>query len=146
MKRGVFIFLEHTFHCKSLFLFSLLTPFLLKYHRQSSGFNQSQNIIKQFTMAISEETFEKVATLVGDKNTPAKRASTRAEKLTLYGLYKQATVGSERPDRPGIFNIDGRMKWDAWAAEEKLSKDEAREAYCELAKELVGKPVEAILA
>ena len=45
-----------------------------------------------------------------------------------------------------MFNIDGRMKWDAWAAEEKLSKDEAREAYCELAKELVGKPVEDVLA
>lgn len=45
-----------------------------------------------------------------------------------------------------MLNIDGRMKWDAWAAEEKLSKEEARQAYVDLAKELVGKPVEDILA
>lgn len=32
-------------------------------------------------MTVSEETFEKIAALVGDKNTPAARASTRAEKL-----------------------------------------------------------------
>lgn len=125
-------------------------------------------------MTVSVETFEKVATLgealkvqprchvgmlvipnspqqippkVGDKNTPPKRASTRAEKLKLYGLYKRATVESDqRPARPGMFNVDGRMKWDAWAAEDGLSKEEARQAYVELAKELVGKPVEDVLA
>ena len=98
-------------------------------------------------MAVSEETFEKIASLVGDKNTPAKRASTRAEKLKLYGLYKRATTDTDqRPARPGMFNIDGRMKWDAWAAEDGLSKEEARQAYIDLAKELVGKPVEDVLA
>ena len=66
--------------------------------------------------------------------------------LIYIGLYKQATVGRDRPARPGMLNIDGRMKWDAWAAEEKLSKEEARQAYVDLAKELVGKPVEDILA
>lgn len=98
-------------------------------------------------MAVSEETFEKIAALVGDKNTPVARASTRAEKLKLYGLYKRATVESDqRPGRPGMFNVDGRMKWDAWAAEDKRSKEEARQAYVDLAKELVGKPVEEVLA
>jgi len=43
-----------------------------------------------------------------------------------------------------MLNIANRQKWDAWAAEEKLSKEEARDAYCELAKELVGKPVEVV--
>jgi diazepam-binding inhibitor (GABA receptor modulating acyl-CoA-binding protein) len=97
-------------------------------------------------MTVSEESFKKIATLVGDATTPVLRKSTHAEKLKLYGLYKQATVGSERPARPKIFNIDGRMKWDAWAAEEKLSKDEARQGYADLAKELIGKPIEHVLA
>ncbi|KAL7523268.1 hypothetical protein ACHAWF_000449 [Thalassiosira exigua] len=98
-------------------------------------------------MAVSEETFKKVAALVGDKNTPAKRSSSMAEKLKLYGLYKRATVdSSERPPRPGMFNIDGRKRWDAWAAEDKISQEEARQAYVDLAKELVGKPVEDVLA
>ncbi|KAL7538974.1 hypothetical protein ACHAXR_008925 [Thalassiosira sp. AJA248-18] len=98
-------------------------------------------------MTVPEEAFEKVAALIGDKNTPVARASTRAEKLRLYGLYKRATNDQRKTTRPGMFNIDGRMKWDAWAAEDKLTKEEAREAYVDLAKELIGtKPVEDALA
>ena len=48
--------------------------------------------------------------IVGDKNTPPKRASTHSEKLKLYGLYKQATVGSEKPARPGMLNIANRQE------------------------------------
>ncbi|KAL9180945.1 hypothetical protein ACHAXT_009750 [Thalassiosira profunda] len=96
---------------------------------------------------VSAANFEKVAALVGDKSTPAARPSSRADKLKLYGLYKRATTESaQRPARPGMFNIDGRMKWDAWAAEDGKSPEEAREAYVELAKELVGQPVEDLLA
>lgn len=62
-------------------------------------------------------------------------------------MYKRATTDSDqRPERPGMFNIDGRMKWDAWAAEDGRTKEEARQAYVDLAKELVGKPVEDVLA
>jgi len=97
-------------------------------------------------MTVSKEVFEKIAALVGDKNTPVARASSRTEKLKLYGLYKRATVGSERPERPGIFYVDARLKWDAWAAVDNLTKEEARQAYVDLAKELVGKPVDTVLA
>ena len=71
--------------------------------------------------------------------------ATRSERLQLYGLYKQATLGDERPERPGKFNLEARLKWDAWAAEEGLSKEEARKQYCDLAKQLVGEPVEGIV-
>mmetsp|Transcript_11497 Transcript_11497/g.17570 ORF Transcript_11497/g.17570 Transcript_11497/m.17570 type:complete len:100 (+) Transcript_11497:142-441(+) len=98
-------------------------------------------------MTVSAEKFGQIAKLVGDPSTPAARPSTRAERLQLYGLYKRATVESDhRPPRPGMFNIDGRMKWDAWAAEDGKSKEEAMQAYVDLAKELVGKPVEDVLA
>jgi diazepam-binding inhibitor (GABA receptor modulating acyl-CoA-binding protein) len=102
-------------------------------------------------MPVSEEIFEKIAALVGDRDTPVARTSTRAEKLRLYGLYKRATVddvgGGERTsERPGIFNLDGRMKWDAWKEADALTKEEARQAYVDLAKELIGKPVEIVLA
>ena len=98
-------------------------------------------------MTVSEEVFERIAALVGDKNTPVARASTRVEKLKLYGLYKRATVGSdERPERPGILKVDARLKWDAWAAVDNLTKEEARQAYVDLAKELIGKPVDTVLA
>ena len=45
-----------------------------------------------------------------------------------------------------MFSIDARMRWDAWSAEDALgSREEAREKYCMLAKELIGKPVEDLL-
>jgi diazepam-binding inhibitor (GABA receptor modulating acyl-CoA-binding protein) len=98
-------------------------------------------------MTVSRDIFEKIAALVGDKNTPVARASSRGEKLKLYGLYKRATVDSaERPERPGILKVDARLKWDAWAAMDNLTKEEARQAYVDLAKELIGKPVETVLA
>ena len=45
---------------------------------------------------VSDEAFKKVADLIGDKNTPVARRSTKAEQLQLYGLYKRATVDSSQ--------------------------------------------------
>ncbi|KAI8819087.1 acyl CoA binding protein-domain-containing protein [Fimicolochytrium jonesii] len=51
------------------------------------------------------------------------------EKLQLYGLYKQATVGPVSTPRPGIFDLVGRSKWDAWKKQYHLSPIQAKEAY-----------------
>lgn len=37
------------------------------------------------------------------------------EKLAVYSLYKQATVGDVQGDRPGMFSMEARAKYDAWA-------------------------------
>ncbi|GJV28648.1 six-bladed beta-propeller, TolB-like protein [Tanacetum coccineum] len=50
-------------------------------------------------------------------------------KLALYGLYKQATVGPVNTDRPGMFSMAERAKWDAWKAVEGKSKEEAMSDY-----------------
>lgn len=34
--------------------------------------------------------------------------------LQFYGLYKQATVGDCDTKRPGLFQLAGKAKWDAW--------------------------------
>ncbi len=49
--------------------------------------------------------------------------------LDMYALYKQATVGDAKGDRPGMLDIKGRAKYDAWAKKKGLSKDAAMEAY-----------------
>ncbi|XP_026226622.1 acyl-CoA-binding domain-containing protein 7 isoform X2 [Anabas testudineus] len=36
------------------------------------------------------------------------------ELLDLYGLYKQALVGDVNTDRPGMTDLKGKAKWDAW--------------------------------
>lgn len=53
-------------------------------------------------------------------------------QLDLYGLFKQATVGDVTGARPGMLDVRGRAKWDAWKKQEGLSEDEAMDAYIAL--------------
>ena len=58
--------------------------------------------------------------------------------LELYGLYKQATVGDAAGSRPGVFDIVGRAKYDAWSKRAGTAPDEAMRAYVDLVNELGG--------
>ena len=57
--------------------------------------------------------------------------------LEMYALYKQATVGDATGDRPGMMDIKGRAKYDAWAKKKGLAKDAAMEHYCHLVSRVV---------
>ena len=58
------------------------------------------------------------------------------ELLQLYGLYKQATEGDVSGSRPGMLDLKGRAKYDAWARKKGTSKDEAMKAYVALVAKL----------
>ncbi len=58
--------------------------------------------------------------------------------LQLYSLYKQGTVGDCAGKRPGMFDIKGRAKYDAWAGRKGMSKDAAMDAYIALVDKLAG--------
>ncbi|HJL16873.1 MAG TPA: acyl-CoA-binding protein [Sandaracinaceae bacterium LLY-WYZ-13_1] len=62
-----------------------------------------------------------------------------ADLLELYGLFKQATVGDVQGKRPGMLNVKGRAKWDAWKAREGTSAEDARDAYVKVVERLEGK-------
>ncbi len=67
-------------------------------------------------------------------NTPSNE-----ELLDLYSLYKQATVGDVQGSRPGMFDLKGRAKYDAWATRKATSKENAMQAYVNLVTKLAGK-------
>ncbi|MBA2540962.1 MAG: acyl-CoA-binding protein [Deltaproteobacteria bacterium] len=52
--------------------------------------------------------------------------------LELYALYKQSTTGDATGSRPGMLDLKGRAKFDAWAKHKGASKDAAMEAYIAL--------------
>jgi len=52
--------------------------------------------------------------------------------LKLYALYKQATAGDVSGSRPGMFDMVGRAKFDAWAVLSGLSGDDAKQQYVDL--------------
>ncbi len=49
--------------------------------------------------------------------------------LELYALFKQGTVGDVSGSRPGMLDMKGRAKFDAWAKKKGLTKDDAMEKY-----------------
>uniref|UniRef100_A0A6B2E6V5 Acyl-CoA-binding domain-containing protein 6 n=1 Tax=Phlebotomus kandelakii TaxID=1109342 RepID=A0A6B2E6V5_9DIPT len=52
--------------------------------------------------------------------------------LELYGWYKQSTVGNCDGNRPGIFQMTKRAKWDAWNKVKNTQAETAMEKYIEI--------------
>ncbi|KAG0764980.1 hypothetical protein G6F33_002109 [Rhizopus arrhizus] len=56
---------------------------------------------------------------------------TKNQKLELYALYKQVSEGNINTQRPGLFDVVGRAKWDAWKKLEGMTRLEAMHLYVE---------------
>uniref|UniRef100_T1DJ94 Putative acyl-coa-binding protein n=1 Tax=Psorophora albipes TaxID=869069 RepID=T1DJ94_9DIPT len=64
---------------------------------------------------------------------------TDQELLDLYALFKQATVGDNTTAKPGMFDLKGKAKWQAWSDKQGTGQDAAKEAYVKLVEELSAK-------
>lgn len=54
-----------------------------------------------------------------------------SSKLALYALYKQSTEGDVNTSRPGMLDLLGRAKWDAWKQRQGTSAKDAKLLYVE---------------
>ncbi|NXN79229.1 ACBP protein, partial [Bombycilla garrulus] len=78
-----------------------------------------------------------------------KRLKTRPtdeELKELYEFYKQATVGDINIECPGMLDLKGKAKWEAWNLKkgvtpinDLLSKEDAMNAYISKARAMVEK-------
>ncbi len=69
----------------------------------------------------------------------AKRLPKRPDNSTLlklYALFKQATSGDVTGSRPGGFDLEGKLKYDAWAKQKGKTKDAAMQEYITLVEGL----------
>ena len=57
--------------------------------------------------------------------------------LELYALFKQATDGDVSGSRPGMLDVKGRAKFDAWAKKKGLSSEAAMKDYIALVTKLI---------
>ncbi|XP_064797119.1 acyl-CoA-binding protein-like [Oncorhynchus masou masou] len=62
-----------------------------------------------------------------------------AELAVIYGLYKQATLGNINTERPGLFDFQGKSKWDGWKAQEGKSKEDTIKEYIAFVEEMKAK-------
>jgi acyl-CoA-binding protein len=61
------------------------------------------------------------------------------ELLELYALYKQGTTGDVAGKRPGMLDMKGRAKYDAWAKLKGTAGADAKEKYVALVDDLAGR-------
>jgi acyl-CoA-binding protein len=64
--------------------------------------------------------------VAASKNLPAQSP---AGLLELYGLFKQASSGDVDGARPGMLDMRGRAKYDAWAKHKGMARTDAMAAY-----------------
>jgi acyl-CoA-binding protein len=57
--------------------------------------------------------------------------------LELYSLFKQATEGDVQGKRPGMLDLKGRAKYDAWAGRKGVGRDAAMQQYIQLVDRLL---------
>merc|ERR1712098_267259 len=80
-----------------------------------------------------EEDFQQA---VDDVSNKINKTLSNDELKEVYALYKQATVGDINTERPGMFDMKGKAKWDAWNSKKGMSQDEAKQKYVDLSKQL----------
>ena len=81
---------------------------------------------------MNQDQFEKAASEVKKLS----KSPTNEELLSLYAFYKQATEGDVKGSRPGMLDLKGRAKYDAWAKQKGRTGESAREEYVKLVETL----------
>ncbi|MGJ8667942.1 MAG: acyl-CoA-binding protein [Oceanococcus sp.] len=78
------------------------------------------------------------ATLDQVKNAPSDGAfkPSNEMKLQMYAWFNQASKGDVSGKRPGMLDMIGRAKYDAWAKVKGMSADDAMQAYIDKVKEI----------
>ena len=65
-----------------------------------------------------------------------KKTPSNDDLLALYAFYKQATAGDVSGSRPGMLDLKGRAKFDAWSEMNGLSSEQAMQQYIDLVSAL----------
>lgn len=66
-----------------------------------------------------------------------KTKPTDNEMLSLYGFYKQATVGDNNNSEPGFLDFKGKSKHKAWLDNKNMSKYNSEVNYITLVNKLI---------
>ena len=82
-----------------------------------------------------DAAFDRAAKTVASTN----RKLTNDQKLRVYALFKQSTVGANDARKPRLLEgMAKHAKWSAWNELGDLARDDAKEAYVDLVTQLCG--------
>lgn len=61
------------------------------------------------------------------------------ELLRMYAFFKQSTFGDNNTSKPGMLDLKGKAKWNAWNEIKGMSQDESKENYIAYVDQLMEK-------
>jgi enoyl-CoA hydratase len=127
---------------------SFKQSFVLSRHIQRGGFGGNRVLFPNFptmtsstfsTKSTSDITvlFRRAVTALEQSESSAKPID-NTMKLELYALFKQAEVGPCTGSRPGMFDLVGKAKYDAWRNLGDMSKEAAMQKYVDDITDILG--------
>lgn len=124
----------HWMHCFSVAFAAICIPLLIQKltkitttHKKGSSMEYNHLFLKK-----TNHVFEEAVKFV--------RLSTKKlsheQRLTLYALYKQATIGPCKIDQPSAADFIARAKWDSWKSLDEMDVSIAQAKYIRYIEEI----------
>jgi diazepam-binding inhibitor (GABA receptor modulating acyl-CoA-binding protein) len=85
-------------------------------------------------MDMIQQRFDEVVARIKELPPEGPAQPSNELKLRLYGLFRQARDGDAHGEKPGMFDLVGKFKYDAWSKQKGIPKDEAMRQYVALAE------------
>ena len=112
-----------------------LMPEILTFLRETT----SDNVVKLETAPAAasadapglQQRFEAAAEKVANAPKDGPLKPSNEMKLKMYALYRQGKDGDVQGKRPGMMDLVGRFKYDAWAELKGMAREEAMRRYAE---------------
>jgi pimeloyl-ACP methyl ester carboxylesterase/acyl-CoA-binding protein len=112
-----------------------LMPEILAFLRESTA----DNVVKLEPAAAAAPAgaadlvarFEAAVAKVASAPSDGSMKPSNEMKLKMYALYRQARDGDAQGKRPGMMDLVGRFKYDAWAELKGLAREEAMRRYAD---------------
>jgi pimeloyl-ACP methyl ester carboxylesterase/acyl-CoA-binding protein len=110
-----------------------LMPEILQFLREATGDKVVRlppaGAAEAASIADLPQRFEAAVEKVRTAPTAGPMKPSNEMKLKMYALYRQAKDGDVQGKRPGMMDVVGRFKYDAWATLKGMSREEAMRQY-----------------
>jgi pimeloyl-ACP methyl ester carboxylesterase/acyl-CoA-binding protein len=109
-----------------------LMPEILKFLREATaGAAAAPAAPAAAPHADLQQRFEAAVARVSGSSQGGAAKPSNEMKLRMYALFRQARDGDVQGKRPGMMDVVGRLKYDAWAGLKGLGREEAMRRYAE---------------
>ena len=110
-----------------------LMPEILAFLREAAGSTATQAAPAAAPAGgpTLEQRFEAAVAKIQTAPAGGPQKPSNEMKLKIYALYRQAKDGDAQGKRPGMMDVVGRLKYDAWAELKGLSREEAMRRYAD---------------